>query len=265
MIPRTVNPNTNLNGIGGDGFDEGGVNGAFNALAGFFRDDSFSVQFEELLNVILGHLEDLNLVDGNVLKGEDGRAGLFDFLTNGIGDELTDDILQFTAGDFTSNDFKHALTDGTDLGSLSVTGLLDLLRATLSESNAEETDEVTISSLDISVTLNQGLPLLDHGTELVLSQGHSVEISQTDLSLDFINTQTELAESGFFTLGVQVSQGHFQNTSLQAILSRTQTLSTVNKSLTNLTVGEHAWCLDIIPFLTSERINNLLLQSLLSL
>ena len=72
-----------LNGIRGDGFDESSVSRALNALTSFFGDDStFSVQFEELLDVILGHLEDLNLVNGNVLEGEDGRARLFNYLTN---------------------------------------------------------------------------------------------------------------------------------------------------------------------------------------
>lgn len=223
------------------------------------------MELKELLDVVLGHLEDLDLVDGNVLEGEDGRARLLDFLADGVGDELTDNVLEVAGADFTGNDFEHALTDGTDLGALGVTGLLDLLRATLGEGDAEEADEVTVGGLDVGVALNQGLPFLDHGTELVLGQGHAVEVGQTDLPLDFINTQTELAESGFFTLGVQVTQGHFKDTSLQAVLGRAQTLSAVDEGLSDLTVGEHAWGLDVVPFFTGEGINDLLLQTLLSL
>ena len=37
--------------------------------------------------------------------------------------------------------------------------------------------------LDVNVGLNEGLPLLDHGPQLVSGQGHSVEVSQAVLAL----------------------------------------------------------------------------------
>lgn len=164
------------------------------------------MQFKELLDVVLGHLENLDLVDGDILKGENGRAGFFDFLADGVGNQFTNEVFHVTSRNFTVDDLKHAFTDGTDLGTLGVTSLLDLLWATLGEGDAEETEEISIRGLDIDKAFNQRLPFLDHGTELVLGQGHAVEIGQTDLSLDFVNTETELAESIFLALGVQITQ-----------------------------------------------------------
>ena len=42
---------------------------------------------------------------------------------------------------------------------------------------------VTISGLDVTVGLNQCLPLLHHGPQLVSGQPHSVEVGQAVLAL----------------------------------------------------------------------------------
>ena len=223
------------------------------------------MQFEKLLNVELGELEDLDLVDGDVLEGEDGRAALFAFLADGVGDELGNQVLDFAAADFASDDVEHALADGADLGALGVAGLLDLLRAALGEGDSEEAQQVAVGGLDIDVGFNEALPLLDHGAELVLGIGHAVEVGQAGLALDFIDAQAELTEGLVFALGVQVTQAEFEDTSLQAIFSRTQTLSAVDEGLTSVAVGEAGGGTEIVPFLAGEGFDLLLSLSLFTL
>lgn len=223
------------------------------------------MQFEQLLNVELGSLEDLDLEDGDVLEGEDGRAALFAFLTNGIRDELGNQVLDFTTGNFAADDFEHALADGADLSALSVAGLLDLLRATLGESDGEQAQQVTVGGLDVDVGFNEALPLLDHGTELVLGKGHAVEIGQAGLALDFVDAQAELAEGDIFALGVQVTQAKFEDTSLQAVFSGAHTLSAVNQGLASIAVGEEGGSTEVVPFFAGEGLNSLLGLSLFTL
>ena len=223
------------------------------------------MQFEQLLDVVLGLLEDLDLVDGDVLEGEDVLAVLLDFFANRIGDQLGDELLQVARGNLASNNLEHLLADDADLPSLGIAGLLDLLRATLGEANAEHAHQVTVRGLDIDVGLNEALPLLNHRAELVLGEGHSVEVGQAGLALNFIDAQAELAESVLLRLGVQVTQAHLEHTSLQTIFRVLQALSAVDESLSDLTDVEHGRSLDVIPVLAGERVNDLLLQSLLTL
>lgn len=213
------------------------------------------MELKELLQVKLGALEDLDLVQQDVLEGEDGLAALLDLLTDGVGDQLLDDLLQVAGGDLAGDDLEHALADGTDLAGLSVGGLLDLLRATLGETDGEQTEQVTISGLDVNVGLDQGLPFLDHGAKLVSSDGHTVEVGQAGLALDLVDAKTELAEGLVLRLGVQVTKGDIQDTSTEGVIGVLQTLSAVDQGLTNVADGKGGGSLDVIPVLTGERID----------
>ena len=42
---------------------------------------------------------------------------------------------------------------------------------------------VAISGLDVAVGLDEGLPLLDHGPQLVSGQAHAVEVGEAVLAL----------------------------------------------------------------------------------
>lgn len=64
----------------------------------------------------------------------------------------------------------------------------------MGESNAEEPQEVSIGCLDISVSLDESLPLLNHGSELIGGEVHSVEVRQAVLALDVLAQQLELLE-----------------------------------------------------------------------
>jgi len=228
-----------------------------------------TVEGEEGLDIELGALEDLDLADIDVLQGEDTLAGLLDAVTNDIlsrggrrSDELGNELLEIAGGGFLGHDLKHLLADLTDLGRLSIGGLLDLVAATSSEGNDEKTDKVTVSGLDINESLQKGLPLLDEGTELVRGEIHTVEVGEAVLALDFINSQLDLAESTIFVLG-EVTERDFDNTTLKVVVGVSETLGAVDKSLTDLANIEHRGSLDVIPVLAGEGVNDLLLQSLL--
>lgn len=223
------------------------------------------MELKELLEVELGALQDLDLVQVDVLEGIDALAGLLDLLANGVRDELLDDLLKVAGGDLALDDLEHALADGTDLAALGIGGLLDLLGATLGEADGEEAKEVAVGGLDVNVGLDQGLPLLDHGTELVSGHGHSVEVGQAALALDLINAKTELAESLVLALGVQVTKGDIQDTTTKGVISVLETLSAVDEGLADLTDREAGGSLDVVPVLTGEGIDDLLLQTFLSL
>ena len=76
------------------------------------------------------------------------------------------DILVSKCGTyFTLHDVHHLLTDGSDLGGLSVGGLLDLVLSSLGETNAKESELVSVSGCTIIVIYlhphfppNQNLP-----------------------------------------------------------------------------------------------------------
>lgn len=92
------------------------------------------------------------------------------------------------------NDLDHLLTDGADLGRLRVGGLLDLIWPPLGESDGKETEEVIISGLDGDVGFDQCLPLAHERAELVRGEIEPMEVGETVLALDLIDSQLDLAE-----------------------------------------------------------------------
>ena len=93
---------------------------------------------------------------------------------------------------FTLHDVHHLLTDGSDLGGLSVGGLLDLVLSSLGETNAKESELVSVSGSTINVSFDLGLPLLDDGALFVTGQFHAVEVGQTVVTLDFFADQSRI-------------------------------------------------------------------------
>ena len=128
------------------------------------------------------------------------------------------------------NDLSHLLSDSPDLRRGSIGGLLDLVRPALGEGDGEEAEEIVVSGLDSDVGLDQGLPLSDEGSELVRSEIKTVEVSQTVLSLDLIDTELDLSECVVFIL-LQVRQRNLENSTLQCIICVLKTGGSVDKSL----------------------------------
>ena len=70
------------------------------------------------------------------------------------------------------------------LGGLCVGGLLGGHVLLPGEPDAEHPQGVAVRSLDINVALDQRLPLLDHGPQLIRGQAHPVEVGQAVLALE---------------------------------------------------------------------------------
>merc|ERR1719461_2668832 len=81
----------------------------------------------------------------------------------------------------------HLLPDVLDLSTLGITGLLGRSVQLGGESNAEKSEHVSVSCLDVNISLDQGLPLLDHGPEFVGGQVHAMEAGETVLALDLLD------------------------------------------------------------------------------
>ena len=105
---------------------------------------------------------------------------------------------------------------------LGVASLLDLLAAgrglLLRETNAEDPEEESVGGLDVSEGLNEGLPLLDHGPQLVGCQVHAVEVGEAVLALHILADQLELAEGPLrVVLAVEIGQRNLVDAPLEAI------------------------------------------------
>lgn len=65
------------------------------------------------------------------------------------------------------------------------------------------------------MSLDHGLPFLDHGAQFVAGQVHAMEVGQNITSLDFLSHEFELPEGHFIIL--KVSQGDLKHTPLQTV------------------------------------------------
>ena len=235
---------------------------SFLSLHTVLLSDNLSVLFHELGNIDLGSLEHLHLADQGVLHGVDAVALLLDASTNGLSGELGDQRGEIALGDFLSDDGAHLSTDGVDLRVLSVAGLLVLVGLLAGETDAEDAELVTVGGVDFNVALNESLPLLNHGAELIASDVHTVEESDTLITLNIFNTESHLAVTLFLVL-VEIAEVGFKNTTLKTFGSDFKTGSTGDKSLANIAFLELVGSTDVIPFLLSHGINHLLTLTLL--
>ena len=170
------------------------------------------MSIKELSHVGLGGTKDLDLADVDVLKGEDTLSGLGDLLSNKLRDELGNELSGGLVLGLTEDDLSHLLTNLTNLSGLSIGGLLGLVGATLGETNDENTKRVTISGLDISLSLNEGVPLANKRLELVGREGHTGEVGKTLLALDLKDLELELSVGLILRVGLEVTERHLEHT-----------------------------------------------------
>jgi len=208
---------------------------------------------KKVFTIELRELEDLSLADEDVLQGVDGVAGLFDLFSDGLGDELEDEVPQLDGGRLAGHDVNHLLADGADLGGLGVAGLLHLVGAPLGEANGEEADAVAVSGLDVDVGLDERLPLLDEGAELVAGEIHAVEVGQAVPALDLVGPQLDLPVG--LLIVVEVGEGDLEDTSVEGVSGELGSGGAVHKGLARLTVLEEGGSLDIVPVLAGVGID----------
>ena len=137
------------------------------------------------------------------------------------------------------------------MGGLSIAGGLHLARSFLSESDAERTDNVSVGSLCLDESLNETVPLLDHGTSLVAADVHAVEVSVAVETLDLINLELELAPRIRLSALVTVTKRDCEHTSAKTVCRIHQTCSLVHWSQGDCTVI-NAWSQHVVPLLLSK-------------
>mmetsp|Transcript_39065 Transcript_39065/g.54280 ORF Transcript_39065/g.54280 Transcript_39065/m.54280 type:complete len:233 (-) Transcript_39065:56-754(-) len=222
------------------------------------------MNLHEFGNVKLGCLQNLDFAHKNIGQRVDSSAGLLNLLSDGLGDELEDQLLHVAGGGLLGHDLRHLLADGADLGGLGVARPLEGVLTLFGESNAEQTHAVSVSGDDVGVRLNEGLPLADKGPELVSGKVHAPEVAQDVASLHVFSTELHLAE-GLVLILVEVCKRALENTSLQSIRSNLCSLCTGDKGLADASLREERGGLDVVPILLGKGIDGLLLATSLSL
>ena len=174
--------------------------------------------------VELGGLQHLDLADEDVLERVDELARLLDFLGDGLGRELADDVLEGRRRDLSGDNREHAASDFTHLRGLGVRGLGNLVLAARGEADDEHTHDVAVDGLHFDVTLDGGLPLADERAQLVDGQVHPVERGEAVSALDVLNQEAHLAVRVVFALVflavlvlAEVSEARLNDTTLEVI------------------------------------------------
>jgi hypothetical protein len=216
------------------------------------------------VEVKLGLLEQLYLSDINVLEGIHIATLSLDLLADRLGNEPLDEISELDLAGLSLHDLNHLGSDSLDLRSSSVAVALGGVGLTLAEGNSEHTEDVSISGLDFSLSLDKGLPLTDKGAELITSHVHTVEISKAVTSLSVEDLELDLSEALIGVL-VEVTEVSLADTTEELLGSDLSTSGLGNKSLAGVPGGEHGGSLHVVPFLLKEDVTDLLLKTLLSL
>ena len=101
---------------------------------------------------------------------------LLNFPSNNLWNQFLDKVFQCSTCGLLAHDVHHSLADLTDLGGLSISGLLDLIWSAFGECNDKDTQEVSVGGLDVGVCFDEGLPFANKGFEFVAGEGHSGEV-----------------------------------------------------------------------------------------
>jgi len=222
------------------------------------------VDLHQLCEIELRRAQKLDLADDDIVQWVDVLSVLLDLLADVLGAELLgDELVQLDACSLCSGDLDHLATNSLHLLALSVRGLLQLILTTLSEANDEETDDITIGSLNIGVGLDQRLPLANQRSELIRSDIHAVEVGQTVLTLDLLNAKLELAEGVLLGVWLQIAKRGLEHTAQETIASLTLADSLGDNGLAEVTDWESVRGTDIVPLLLHERVDTLLCALLL--
>jgi hypothetical protein len=147
----------------------------------------------------------------------------------------------------------------TNLRTTSISSLLDLSLALLSERDSKHTEDVSISSLDINVCLDKSLPLADHGAELIGGEIHSVEVSEAVAALDVFDAELDVTVSISLVV-LEVSEGAGEDTSLEAIRGNFGSLSAGDEGLADVAGVEYARGFNVIPVLLGKGIGAALIE-----
>ena len=187
---------------------------------------------------------------------------LLDSRANGLGDELLDEILQLASA-LLGHDLEDLFTDVLDLGRGGVVSLPQAILTLLGERNAKQTKLVAISGGDVKVGVDERLPLLDQGADLVGGEVHSVELSLGSAVINIQDFKLELPVESILIL-VQVSEVGLNNAALERLRSDMGTLRARHDGFADVAMSENGRSLKLVPLLLLEGIDGLLSLSLLA-
>jgi hypothetical protein len=213
----------------------------------------FTVEFKEFGGVDLGGFEDFDLSDKDVLERENFSAFLLDGEGNGIRNEFLDKISKFTVG-FVGDNILHFLSNKSALSSLSISGLSQLVLSSSSESNDEDSQDVSVKSFNFDIGFNKGLPFSNQRSIFVSSKIKSVKVGESRSSNDFVDSKVHFLVSLVFVF-LEVSQAGFDDSTLQGVRGNVSSLSSVDASPSNISVSERGRGLNTEPFLLGEGVS----------
>jgi len=215
-------------------------------------------------DIKLGLLNNLHLTDVAILDGEDDGSFTLDLLSSGSSNQSLDKGLEVSLSGQSTHGGGHLSADGAHLGTLGVASLLELIILFLGEGYAEHADNVSVRGTGIDIGLNDGLLLLDQRAKLVTGHVHAVEVEEAVESLDILDTKLDLAVRHGLVV-VEVSQGKFDDASLEAVRGDLGTLGLGDDGLSALLLGEDGGSDELVPFFFEEGVDCLFLSALLGL
>lgn len=104
------------------------------------------------------------------------------------------------------HDLHHLLPDQLFVRVLGIASCLNLSVGSLGEGQAENSQDVSIGGLGLHESLDEGMPLLDHGAGLVLGDVHTVEVGVAVKALHLVALELQLSPGLVLGLVVAVSQ-----------------------------------------------------------
>jgi hypothetical protein len=134
-----------------------------------------------------------------------------------------------------------------------------LLLRSLGESNGEQSQDETIGSLGLHAGLDEGVPLLDHGTSLISRDVHAIEVGVAIKTFNLINLEFKLSPGLGLGLVVAVGQRNGEDTTFQAIRGLLLTSSLVAWSQSDASLVK-SWGQDVVPFLLDEWVSTIQIQ-----
>ena len=156
----------------------------------------------------------------------------------------------------------HLSADGSDLSGLGVAGGLDLVLLRFCEGDAKQSDNVSVRCSAINICLNDRLLLADQTAKLVSGHIHTMEIQQTVVSLNILDTKLDFSECDRLVL-VEIGQRSFNDTSLKVFRSDLGTLGLGNQGLSTVLHGKDRRSDQFVPLFLQERVDGLFTASLL--
>ena len=144
-------------------------------------------------------------------------AAFLDLPSNNLRNQLLHEILQCATCSLLGHDIHHPFTDLSNLSTLGIRRLLNLILTTLRKRNNKNTQKISVRRLDIGMGLNERLPFTDERFKFIRGEGHAREVCETVLALDFVDAEFDFSEGMFFVV-LEVGEGNFENSAFEGVV-----------------------------------------------